>query len=216
MGAKETITLRTVNYWFDRLVKIDPNGVVAGRKFYVMFNFTQSRDLMLFMFSSRMNWILDSAQYFPNPHIVFRLNWIPFGFLWNPSALSSRSDRICLKQKIPQNCFSPSSKISDHIKSVAVVKTQFDVKLGMWFVWISRDVTIRLSFGIFTEKKDNCANFKIFNCFDRIINNLLYCILKVLVQTFQNYNSFRSTLFSGISDFNKSPKSCKFWSQGSS
>ena len=107
MGAKETITLRTVNYWFDKLVKIDPNGVVAGRKFYVMFNFTQSRDLMLFMFSSRMNWILDSAQYFSNSHIVFRLNWIPFGFLWNPSTLRSRSDRICLKQKIPQNCFSP-------------------------------------------------------------------------------------------------------------
>jgi hypothetical protein len=172
------------------------------------------------------NWILDKCnilQYFPYPHIVFRLNRIP---QWIPlKSINARagSDRICLKQKIPQKVFQscpiiPTSwrqNILSH-KICPGVNTQFDVKKMECGLYERSRVATRLIIGIFTLKKNNCANFKVFNCFDRIINNLLYCILKVLVETFQNYSSFRSTLFSGISDFNKSPKSCKFWSQGSS
>jgi len=127
------------------------------------------------------------------------------------------ADRICLKQKIPQIVFQswpiiPTScqqNILSH-KICPGVNTQFDVKkleCGLYEMSRGGHKTYYWNFYI---KKNNCANFKVSNSFDRIINNLLYCILKVLVETFQNYSSFRSTLFSGISDFNKSPKSCKF------
>jgi len=91
----EQLTIDLIN---NGLIVIDPNGVVelVGKKqFYVMLNFTP-------------NWILDKCnilQYFPYPHIVFRLNWIP---QWIPlKSINARagSDRICLKQKIPQKVF---------------------------------------------------------------------------------------------------------------
>jgi len=59
----------------------------------------------------------------------------------------------------------------------------------MWFVWMSRGGHKTYYWNFLHKKGTIVLIFKVFNCFDRIINNLLYCILKVLVETFQNYSS---------------------------
>ena len=147
----EQLTIDLIN---NGLIVIDPNGVVelVGKKqFYVMLNFTP-------------NWILDKCnilQYFPYPHIVFRLNWIP---QWIPlKSINARagSDRICLKQKIPQKVFQscpiiPTSwrqNILSH-KICPGVNTQFDVKKLECGLYEMSRAGHKTYFGNFLHKKE--------------------------------------------------------------
>lgn len=190
--------------------------------FYVMLNFC-SLGIWCYL-CSFCGWSIEFwiNAVFPNifPILVLSFDWTesPSGFLWNPStpeeeliefALSKKS--LKFKQKnpskrfiselaaiIPTCCWQNflSHKICQGVSSHSLLKCK-NLECGLCKMSRGGHKTYYWNFYI---KKNNCAIFKVFNCFDGIINNLLYCILKVLVETFQNYN--RSTLFSGgISDF---------------